>query len=111
MLISELPRIDRRPKIPKGGKGLGIGAVMASDMPGIVLVIDGDAVRVVGSPIIPAAEGLGDASAGLLDRTTAAVSPGRHTGRGYAARAFATTGWAIQPGRWSLTIPIACMKA
>jgi len=42
-------------------------------MPGIVLVIDGDAVRVVVSPIIPADEGLGAAPVGLRDRTTAAV--------------------------------------
>jgi len=141
MLINELPKIDRRPKIPKGGKGLGIGAavtalaivffayqtqtvgpdaidtssvvwqpatnfpcdsvealnqdlavgadlvclridvpdqgqrlvVMASDVTGIVLAIDGDTVSVAVSPIIPAIEGLGGASIGLLDKTTVVV--------------------------------------
>ncbi|GBE23936.1 MAG TPA: hypothetical protein ENG98_04715 [Actinobacteria bacterium] len=144
MLINELPKIDRRPRIPKGGKGLGIGAaiaalaivffayqtqtaesdaidtssvvwqpssnfpcdsvealnrdlavgadlvclridlpgqgqrlvVMASDVTGIVLAIDGDTVSVAVSPIIPAIEGLGGASIGLLDKTTVAVRSG-----------------------------------
>jgi hypothetical protein len=141
MLINDLPKIDRRPKIPRGGKGLGFGAaiaalaivffayqtqtvepdgidtssvvwqpatnfpcdsvealsgdlavgadlvclrvnipdqaarlvVMASDVTGIVLVIDGDTVGVATSPVVPAIEGLATASVGLLETTTVAV--------------------------------------
>ncbi len=34
-----------------------------------------------------------------------------HDGRTRCARSASTSAWAVQPGRWSLTMPMACMKA